>query len=450
MNDFLRRFRPDHMTGQIVLLMLAAILIFHFSIVVADMFADAQGRHPIVDPADVVAGVAVAADSAAPERREEVLARLARTAPWARLSLGAAPPPEWSADDLGPEGRAIGARLGPGIDVREPPNAREWGENFAIALKNGGWLTVSIAEPRRSPHVRSRRGALSGRLWERLAELFVICVAILWIWLSATVTAPLVRLAAQAEKFPEDMDAGARAPEKGPHEVVELSRAINRMQDRIRSMIVMRSHALASISHDLRTIITRMRLRSEFIDDVTTREKMLRDLQNMDLMLRKNLEFLRDGDAPPERGLIDIGALLQTLADEFGETGRPVVFLGGPHLTVRGSFAEMQRLFSNLIENARRYGERVEISLRETAPDAVDVDIADDGPGIAPQDRARVLEPFVRGESARNMNDNEGFGLGLSIARSLAQRANGELTLMENLPHGLRVRVRLPLAAPST
>ena len=173
---------------------------------------------------------------------------------------------------------------------------------------------------------------------------------------------------------------------------------------------------------------------------------MLRDLRSMDHMLKQNLEFLRDGDAPPDCGPIDIDSLLQTLADEFSEAGKAVAFLGGPRQVVLGSFAELQRLFSNLIENACRYGERVKISVRETAPDAADIDIADDGPGIAPQDRARVLEPVARGEAARNMNENEGFGLGLSIARSLAQRANGELMLLDNVPHGLLVRVRLPLA----
>jgi signal transduction histidine kinase len=445
MRAFLRRFRPDHMTGQIALLVLAAILIFHFSVVATNMVFDTHVRRPIVDPADALAGAAVAVDAAAPEGRRDVLARLARTAPWANMSVRAAPPVGWSGDDLGALGREIARRLGPETEVREPPGVTDGDEVFAIGLKSGDWLQVSVPAPRRTPHARPP-GGYAARVWERFATLFFICVLILWAWLSAAVVSPLVRLAKQAERFPENIDAGARAPETGPREVVELSRAINRMQDRIRSMIASRGHALAAISHDLRTIITRMRLRSEFIDDLATREKMLRDLHSMDHMLKKNLELLRDGDAPPERGLVDIASLLQTLADEFGEAGRNVVFLGGPRRAVLGSLTELQRLFSNLIENACRYGERVEISIRETPPGEVEIDIADDGPGIAPQDRARVLEPFVRGQSARNMNENEGFGLGLSIARALAKRANGGLTLVENLPHGLIARVRLPLA----
>lgn len=449
---FLRRFRPDHMAGQIALLMLAAILIFHFSVVATNEFSDAQWRRPIVDPADVVASFAIAVDAAAPDQRQKVVARLAQAAPWASLTIRPAPPSEWSRDDASATGRKIGARLGHDADVREPSGPNDRGELYAIGLKNGESLMVSIPEPRRSAHSQtgqgsSERGFWSARTWERFALLFLICVLMLSLWLSAMVVSPLVRLAEQAEKFPDDMANEGRAPETGPREVVELSRAINRMRDRIRLMIASRSHALASISHDLRTIITRMRLRLEFIDDVDLRDKMLKDVQSMDGMLKKNLELLRDGDAPPELYPVDLDSLLQTLADEFSETGQNVVFRGGLRQTVIASLPELQRLFSNLIENASRYGTRVDISIRAVAPDAVEIDVADDGPGIAPQDRERVLKPFVRGEAARSMNGNEGFGLGLSIAHSLAQRAAGSLTLLENTPQGLIVRVRLPLAA---
>lgn len=454
---WLRRFRPDHMAGQIALLVLAAILIFHFSVVATNDLPDAQWRRPIVDPADVIASAVVAVDAAPPDLRPDVLARLAQAAPWATLTIRPAPPPGWSTDVASADGPKIAARLGRDAHVRELPGAGDRGELFAIGLKNGDSLMVSIPEPRRAAHLRSSPGPIDHghppvRIWERFATLFFICVLILSLWLSAAVVSPLVRLAELAEKFPDDMAGEGspdedRAPETGPREVVDLSRAINRMRDRIRSMIASRSHALAAISHDLRTIITRMRLRSEFIEEAGLRGKMLKDLQSMDAMLKKNLEFLRDGEKAPERGPIDIDSLLQTLADEFSETGLDVVFRGGSRQAVIGSFPELQRLFSNLIENGARYGKRVEISVRSATPDSVEINVADEGPGIALQDRARVLEPFVRGEAARNMNENDGFGLGLSIAYSLAQRADGSLTLWDNVPHGLIARVLLPLAA---
>lgn len=443
-------FRPDRMAGQVAILVLAAILLFHFSIVVTSDLSDPQRRRPIVDPADVIASAVVALDAAGPERRQDVLARLAQAAPWVNLTVRTASPPGWRRGEGNSDGRRIAARLGDG-DLLEPPDSRDRGELYAIALKGGGVLIVDIPEPRRSAHGQSSsgtmdRGHLQMRVWERFAALFLICVLILSLWLSAMVASPLVRLAKEAEKFPDDMDDGDRAPEKGPLEVVELSRAINRMRDRIRSMIASRSHALAAISHDLRTIITRMRLRSEFIEEPGLREKMLKDLRNMEAMLTKNLEFLRDGDAARERQPVDIDSLLLSLADEFNETRQQVVFNGGARRTVLGSLPELRRLFANLIENGARYGKRVVISVRAPSPDAVEIDVADEGPGIPAADRERVLEPFVRGEAARNMNANEGFGLGLSIACVLAERADGNLALLDNDPHGLVARVRLPLA----
>lgn len=450
MISWLRRFRPDHMAGQIALLVLAAIVIFYFSIIATNELSDAQWRRPIVDPADVIASAVVAIDAVAPDQRPEILARLAQTAPWMNLGIRPAPPPEWSIDDASAEAGKISERLGGAFEVREPPGPRDRGELYAIGLKHGDSLVISIPEPRRATHraspVSPNNGRSHVRLWERFAVLFFICVVLLSLWLSAVVVSPLIQLAERAETFPDDLTEEHRVAETGPREVVELSRAINRMRDRIRSMLASRSHALAAISHDLRTVITRMRLRSEFIEDVSLKEKMLKDLQNMDAMLKKNLEFLRDGGADKEHVPIDIDSLLQTLADEFCETGQDVVFMGGTRQAVAGSSPELQRLLSNLIENGVRYGKRVEISARRAPPYAVEIDIADEGPGIPAQDRGRVLEPFARGEAARNMNENEGFGLGLSIAYSLAQRADGSLTLLDNIPHGLIARVRLPLA----
>ncbi len=124
MTAFLRRFRPDHMAGQIALLVLAAILIFHFSVVATNEVSDSQWRRPIVDPADVIASAVVAVDAAAPGERQDVLARLAQTAPWLKMTIGTEAPAGWSEDDASAEGRNIAARLGLDPSVREPPAPR--------------------------------------------------------------------------------------------------------------------------------------------------------------------------------------------------------------------------------------------------------------------------------------------------------------------------------------
>jgi signal transduction histidine kinase len=277
---------------------------------------------------------------------------------------------------------------------------------------------------------------------------FILCATILTVWVSSAVVAPLVRLAREAERFPDESVDRSLIDEAGPREVRDLARALNRMQSRIHGMIEARSHALAAISHDLRTIITRIRLRSEFISDDSLKSKMLHDVDLMDSMLYKNLQHLRDARHAPERGLIDLDSVLQTVCDQYIDLGYDVTFRGGQHQIILGSLTEMQRVFSNLVENAVTHAKAVIVTLRQPSPELIQIDVEDDGPGIAAGRKSAVLEPFVRGEPARNMNDHVGFGLGLSIVRSLVEESKGSLELLDREPQGLIARVTLPRAFP--
>ena len=166
----------------------------------------------------------------------------------------------------------------------------------------------------------------------------------------------------------------------------------------------------------------------------------------MDSMLVKNLQHLRDTREVPERSLIDLDSVLQTVTDHFIDLEHDVMYRGGRHQVIVGSLTEMQRVFNNLVENGVTYGRKVVVSICQSSPGLIQVDVADDGPGIAPENKARVLEPFVRGQLARNMNIQCGFGLGLSIVRSFVEEAGGSLHLIDNEPHGLIARVILPNA----
>jgi signal transduction histidine kinase len=284
------------------------------------------------------------------------------------------------------------------------------------------------------------------------ALFFFLCAAILTIWVSNTVVAPLVELARQAEQFPSNSNECELIPVQGPQEVRDLTRALNRMQGRISSMIAARTQTLAAVSHDLKTIITRMRLRAEFIEDAMLRTKMLQDTELMDAMLYKNLQHLRRSSKVPEPSLVDLDSVLQTVSDQFIDLGHDVTYRGGRHQMVLGSLSDLQRVFTNLIENAVTYGEKVVVTIEEPEADVVEIDVADDGPGISTQDKARVMEPFVRGQPGRNMNAHGGFGLGLSIVSELVEDAGGRLRLLDREPHGLIARVMLPrafLAKPS-
>lgn len=274
--------------------------------------------------------------------------------------------------------------------------------------------------------------------------LVTVNIGVLTIWASRGITAPLARFAKVAEEFSVDRDP-APLPEEGPAEIRAAVRALNRMRDRIHSMFADRTQMLAAVSHDLRTPITRLRLRAEFIEEPGVKAQFARDLSQMDAMVQGALFFLRDGDQKEPATPVDLSSLLQTIADAFDDMGRDVGYEGPRQGVVQGHARQLERAVVNLVENAVRYGEAVAIRLRQDGAKLV-IDVADDGPGIAPGDRQRLLKPFTRGDAARGQGDAEGFGLGLSIAQSIVAAHGGELTLHDNQPKGLLARITLPAA----
>jgi len=186
-----------------------------------------------------------------------------------------------------------------------------------------------------------------------------------------------------------------------------------------------------------------MRLRCEFMEDETQRGRMLADLDQMRAMLEQVLSFLRDDRrlAPPT--LTDIASELQLVADQFADMGHKATYIGPAHALAMVRPDDLHRGITNLVENAVRFGSEATIRL-DAAEDRIVIDIADNGPGILDADKRQVLEPFVRGDDARNMDNAAGFGLGLSIARAIASAHGGELSLHDSQPHGLVVRIELP------
>lgn len=435
----LRRLRPDNLAGQIAMLVLAAIVLFHLVVTTITHFGLLDMRPPPMLPGEVIANGLIALDVAAPSDRAAALAALEKSAPWVRFSVQDAAP---AAAEPGSEAPPINPPIWDNAEIIRIAKSddRPLG-GVAVALHKGGWAIAGPAE---------REGAFDHpTIWRRLlarsALFYFLSAALLTAWASRAVVAPLARLARQAERFPDERGE-TRLVEQGPREVRELTRALNRMQDRIHTMIAARSHALAAISHDLRTIITRMRLRTEFMVDEALQEKMLHDIELMDSMLYKNLQHLKYAAETPERSFIDLDSVLQTVSDQFADLGHDVSYRGGGRRVILGSMTGMQRVFNNLVENAVTYAKTVTITLHQPNARSVCVEIADDGPGIAPEERARMLEPFERGDSARNMNSHCGFGLGLSIVRSLVEEVGGGLQLLDREPHGLIARVTLPLA----
>jgi signal transduction histidine kinase len=282
-----------------------------------------------------------------------------------------------------------------------------------------------------------------GGPWMMTLLFAIISVTLLGLWAARALTAPLSSFAKAAESFSLS-GAAAPLPERGPEEIRSVAKAFNRMRERITALIDDRTKMLAAISHDLRTPITRMRLRSEFIEDDGHRSRMLHDLDQMRSMLESVLSFLRNDRKLESMTLVDIATTLQLVTDQFADMGHKVAYDGPEHAMATVRPDDLHRSITNLVENAVRFGTEAAIRLRMSS-DIVTIDIEDDGPGISDARKDVVLEPFVRGDDARNMDEAAGFGLGLSIAHAIVLAHGGELSLNDRQPHGLMVRIQLPV-----
>jgi len=275
-----------------------------------------------------------------------------------------------------------------------------------------------------------------------LTLVAVVLVSLLGVRL---VTRPIKRLAEAADAFGRDLDSPP-LEESGPAETRRAAEAFNRMQLRLRRLIAERSRALAAVSHDLRTPLTRLRLRAELVDDEALRAQINADIDDMQAMVEATLDYLRGlGENEAVQG-IDIEALLQSLVADEQALGRPVTLAGGEtaiHAApYRGRLSALKRAVANLVDNAVKYGQEAQVAVVDDT-DALRIVVADRGPGIAAADLERVVEPYVRLETSRSRATG-GVGLGLAIARDAARLHGGELLLENRADGGLRATLILP------
>ncbi|SFG39837.1 Signal transduction histidine kinase [Novosphingobium sp. CF614] len=235
-------------------------------------------------------------------------------------------------------------------------------------------------------------------------------------------------------------------PERGPDELRSLIRALNEMQQRIHQSLVDRTQTMLAIGHDLKTPLSRMRLRLDDDSvDPEVREGLSHDIDEMRMLL-ESIQAYVDSDGrniPAER--IDIAVMAETLVDTAADHGADVAYSGASSLEVRARPVAIRRALSNLIENAVHYGGNARVFVRRDGG-AAEIIVEDDGPGI-PEDRiADALQPFVRLDTART-RDTAGMGLGLPIVRKAVRMENGTLDLRNRPQGGLRATIRLPLTA---
>ncbi|AMJ61820.1 sensor histidine kinase [Bosea sp. PAMC 26642] len=277
-----------------------------------------------------------------------------------------------------------------------------------------------------------------------LASLATL-VGLLSLWAARAVVSPLSQLAAAADRFDPDRDDEV-AVDQGPLEVKRLAAAFSAMAARIRRLVEERTRMLAAVSHDLRTPITRLRLRAEDIDDADRRRAIIGDLALMERMVGGALSYLREGRASGSMMATDLPALLQTICDDFADLGHIVVYEGPIRASAVCDADQITRAVTNLVDNAIKFGGKPMVRLDDSASGRIAIVVEDDGPGIADSEREKVLEPFYRSDPARTLRDGSGFGLGLAIVRAIAEAHRGELVLGERAGGGLQARIVWPRA----
>ncbi|MGI4847612.1 MAG: ATP-binding protein [Janthinobacterium lividum] len=334
-------------------------------------------------------------------------------------------------------------RQGPGAP------AEPWGERPpapAAGALHGDEIASRQFEGLRSDNARApgefeRRGLRMPPLGFWINIVLQVLTLSLAAWYGARMLArPIQRLAMGAARLGDDLNS-APIEETGPAETRQAAQVFNRMQDRIRSQVEERSRFLAAVSHDLRTPLTRIKLRVERLPADGARDKLREDVREMAVMLDATLDYLR-GEASSEASqLLDVQALVETLAENAMEEGGQVSVAGSAPALVTKPMA-LRRCLVNLVENALRYGSVARIVLIDTT-DSLLIEIGDDGPGIPEESMLAVFEPFVRLEASRNKATG-GVGLGLAIALEAAKQCGGTLKLRNASAGGLVAAVRLP------
>ncbi|MBU1211113.1 MAG: HAMP domain-containing protein [Alphaproteobacteria bacterium] len=306
---------------------------------------------------------------------------------------------------------------------------------ISLGLEDGSWLNVTLAR------VQSTRVSSPSFLVSLLVgALGVVVVAVL---LSIWLTRPLNLLAKEARTLFVSGDDGRPVAETGTREVRTVAAAINEMHRRIDRLISDRTQMLAAISHDLRTPLTRLRLRATAIDDETLKKSVDHDLDEMEQMIDAALGFLKEGtDCEPVEP-VDIAAILQTIADDAQDAGHAVDVELPRSVVVKGRHLALKRALTNLVNNAVRHGGAATITVRRDKREAVII-ITDPGPGIPPDKLETVFEPFRRLDDARNL-EKGGYGLGLTVARSVARSHGGDVILANRPEGGLAATFRLPV-----
>jgi signal transduction histidine kinase len=307
-------------------------------------------------------------------------------------------------------------------------------ESIMVGLRDGTPLILSVLPPRSatSPERTDYRGTIS---------LFLVSIGFLAYLVARMTTRPLKQLAQAAKDLGNDINHPP-LDLTGADEIRQASAAFNAMQARIRQYIFQRTQMLAAITHDLQTPLTRMRLRLEKVSEAELQQRLIGDLSAMQAMVREGLDLARSMDTTETMQMLDLDSLLDSVCADAADASQRVTLSGSVNLALLGRPMDLRRCLVNLIDNAVKYGHSAKVTV-DRINGAARIRIRDAGPGIPKAELARVFDPFYRVESSRS-RESGGTGLGLTIARNIAEQHGGSIALANHPEGGLEVTLMLP------
>lgn len=310
----------------------------------------------------------------------------------------------------------------------------------AVQLKAGDWLLVRVPVPRGDP-------ALMASFIGQTLLLFALLVGAIAL-IVGRITRPLAALTRRLERFAATRAVDGQMQPQGPDDIRRLIVAHNAMEGRIAALLDEKDVMLGAIGHDLKTPLAALRVRIESVEDETERAKMAATIEDIVRSLDDILSLARVGRPSDPREPTELSALVANVAEEFEDMGEPVSFAPSERIVVPLRNTWLRRALRNLVSNALRYGQTARITLTRENGFAV-IRVEDDGPGIPDSDLDRMLEPFTRGDPSRN-SVTGGAGLGLTLARAIAEQHGGHLRLTNRRDaagevNGLIATLTLPL-----
>jgi signal transduction histidine kinase len=311
----------------------------------------------------------------------------------------------------------------------------------------GEWIIAGLLRPGAKEWTVARVPLLGsaprqlGQLIMQTLLLYVVLVGLLALLLRR-ITQPLAALTRRLETFAATRETDGQLEPSGPEDTRRLIAAHNAMEGRISALLNEKDVMLGAIGHDLKTPLAALRVRIESVEDPVERQRMAATIEDITRTLDDILSLARVGRPTDPLETTDLTALVSSVVEEFEDMGEPVTFEPGQRIALPLRATWLRRALRNLIGNALRYGRKANVSLERQGSEAV-IRVEDEGPGIPQTELARMVEPFARGEGSRNRATG-GAGLGLAIARAIAEQHGGRLVLANRVQGGLRVELRLP------